>query len=158
MDAVAYRAWAVGSQGLGATFDADETQVTFRVYSSSATRIEVWLYYQRPALRRRLASPWMSTRRPVFGQRPSRQPTWQLKASQEPFIMTTALGGRIGLSTRRGNRVARPVSLKMWTMPETALIQIRRCLILMPWKSAMTQRLRNSRPTKFTAPAPRSAP
>ncbi|HWX77903.1 MAG TPA: hypothetical protein VNY32_10510, partial [Candidatus Acidoferrales bacterium] len=46
MDAVAYRAWAVGSQGLGATFDADETQVTFRVYSSSATRIEVWLYDQ----------------------------------------------------------------------------------------------------------------
>jgi hypothetical protein len=36
--------------------------------------------------------------------------------------MTTALGGRIGLSARRGNRVARPVSLKMSTMPETALI------------------------------------
>ena len=46
MDAVAYRAWAVGSQGLGATFDADETHVILRVYSSSATRIEVWLYDQ----------------------------------------------------------------------------------------------------------------
>jgi isoamylase len=46
MDAVAYRAWAVGSQGLGATFDADETHVIFRVYSSSATRIEVWRYDQ----------------------------------------------------------------------------------------------------------------
>jgi isoamylase len=46
MDAVTYRAWAIGSQGLGATFDADETHVTFRVYSSSATRIEVWLYDQ----------------------------------------------------------------------------------------------------------------
>ena len=46
MDAAAYRAWAVGSNGLGATFDADETHVTFRVYSSRATRIEVWLYDQ----------------------------------------------------------------------------------------------------------------
>ena len=43
---VAYRAWAVGSSRLGATFDADETHVTFRVYSSTATRIEVWLYDQ----------------------------------------------------------------------------------------------------------------
>jgi len=40
------RACAIGSQGLGATFDADETHVTFRVCSSSATRIEVWLYDQ----------------------------------------------------------------------------------------------------------------
>jgi isoamylase len=46
MDGGAYRVWAVGSNGLGATFDADETHITFRVYSSRATRIEVWLYDQ----------------------------------------------------------------------------------------------------------------
>jgi isoamylase len=46
MDAAVYRAGAVGSQGLGATFDVGETHLTFRVYSASATRIEVWLYDQ----------------------------------------------------------------------------------------------------------------
>ena len=40
------RAWAVGSKNLGATYDADETHLTFTVFSSRATRVEVWLYDQ----------------------------------------------------------------------------------------------------------------
>jgi glycogen operon protein len=35
---------AVGSQNLGATYDATQANITFRVYSSRATRIEVFLY------------------------------------------------------------------------------------------------------------------
>jgi isoamylase len=48
LDTAAYRARAVGSNGLGATLDADETHISFRVYSSRATRIEVW-FYDQPA-------------------------------------------------------------------------------------------------------------
>jgi isoamylase len=46
MHMITSRAWAVGAQGLGATFDADETHLTFRVFSSTATRLEVWRYDQ----------------------------------------------------------------------------------------------------------------
>jgi isoamylase len=40
------RGLAVGSNNLGATYDADETHITFTVFSSRATRVEVWLYDQ----------------------------------------------------------------------------------------------------------------
>lgn len=36
----------MGSKNLGAAYDADETHITFAVFSSRATRIEVWLYDQ----------------------------------------------------------------------------------------------------------------
>ncbi len=39
-------AYAVGPSALGATYDATQANITFRVYSSRATRIEVWLYAQ----------------------------------------------------------------------------------------------------------------
>ncbi len=35
---------AVGANNLGATFDATQSNVTFRVYSNAATHLEVWLY------------------------------------------------------------------------------------------------------------------
>lgn len=35
---------AINSQNLGAKYDANKTKITFRAYSSRATRIEVWLY------------------------------------------------------------------------------------------------------------------
>ncbi|MEA3211355.1 MAG: isoamylase [Chthoniobacter sp.] len=38
--------FAVGPNGLGATYDATQENITFRVFSSSATRIEVWVYDQ----------------------------------------------------------------------------------------------------------------
>jgi glycogen operon protein len=37
-------AGAVGPDGLGAAYDATGTNLTFRVYSSRATRLEVWIY------------------------------------------------------------------------------------------------------------------
>ncbi|HEY1015947.1 MAG TPA: hypothetical protein VGE07_24780, partial [Herpetosiphonaceae bacterium] len=37
---------AVGPNNLGATYDAGQANITFRVYSSRATRIEVWIYAQ----------------------------------------------------------------------------------------------------------------
>jgi glycogen operon protein len=37
---------AVGPDRLGASFDDVGTQVTFRVFSSRATRVEVWVYHQ----------------------------------------------------------------------------------------------------------------
>lgn len=39
-------ALAVGANNLGATFDATQNNVTFRVYSNAATHLEVWLYDQ----------------------------------------------------------------------------------------------------------------
>jgi isoamylase len=35
---------AINSQNLGAKYDATQANITFRVYSSRATRIEVWIY------------------------------------------------------------------------------------------------------------------
>jgi len=35
---------AINARGLGALYDSAQTQVRFRVYSSRATRLEVWLY------------------------------------------------------------------------------------------------------------------
>src|SRR5688572_26938422 len=35
---------AINSQNLGAKYDANKSKITFRAYSSRATRIEVWLY------------------------------------------------------------------------------------------------------------------
>ncbi|HEV8693024.1 MAG TPA: isoamylase [Lysobacter sp.] len=35
---------AINAQNLGANYDATQSNITFRVYSSRATRIEVWLY------------------------------------------------------------------------------------------------------------------
>ncbi len=35
---------AINAQALGAKYDATQSNITFRVYSSRATRIEVWLY------------------------------------------------------------------------------------------------------------------
>ena len=37
-------ALAVGANSLGATFDATQSNVTFRVYSNAANHLEVWLY------------------------------------------------------------------------------------------------------------------
>jgi len=37
---------AVGPDQLGATFDSTETNLTFRVFTSRATRVEVWIYSQ----------------------------------------------------------------------------------------------------------------
>jgi isoamylase len=41
--------WAVGLNNLGATYDSNLTHLTFRVYSSTATRIDVYLYDQPSA-------------------------------------------------------------------------------------------------------------
>ncbi len=38
--------FAIGPNGLGATYEAAQENITFRVFSSSATRIEVWVYDQ----------------------------------------------------------------------------------------------------------------
>ncbi|HEU0306571.1 MAG TPA: hypothetical protein VFR30_06345, partial [Lysobacter sp.] len=35
---------AINAQNLGAKYDGTQSNITFRVYSSRATRIEVWLY------------------------------------------------------------------------------------------------------------------
>ena len=35
---------AINAQNLGARYDGTQSNITFRVYSSRATRIEVWLY------------------------------------------------------------------------------------------------------------------
>ena len=35
---------AINPQALGAAYDATQANISFRVYSSRATRIEVWIY------------------------------------------------------------------------------------------------------------------
>jgi len=143
LDAAAYRAWAVGSNGLGATFDADETHVTFRVYSSRATRIEVWLYDQ-PTDSAEKASVALDAN-PQTG-------IWSKSIAVADLVakgiagttMTTAPGGLIGPSTQHGNRaasagIAWPTRLVGWRVGTISTRPVRRSYspaTATPWPAA----------------------